>query len=194
MVKKNTRILILEDDTCFRGILENLCQELGETIAVADIETALSHLTKQTFQLLLLDWHLNPSDATSLYSAIENFQSNACRVALFTVPDLPNVISAMKAGASDILWASQDKNTLREKVREALALTKPANFSHALVSRLAETLTEKALIQKTSLFQARKEFSRTFLQQILTQQKLRRTQLASLMSVSPRTLHRHLST
>jgi DNA-binding NtrC family response regulator len=193
MGKISARILILEDDTCFREILENICSPMGETLAVGDIESALGLLAKQSFQLLLLDWHLNQSGLSSLYSIIENFQANTKRIALFTVPDLPNVIAAMKAGASDILWAAQEKNVLKEKISECLSQSTSPVFSHSFVSRLAETLTEKAMVQKTPLFQARREFSKTFLQQILSQQKLRRTQLANLMSVSPRTLHRHLS-
>jgi DNA-binding NtrC family response regulator len=193
MGKNEDRILILEDDAYFRNILENICKPMGETLAVGDIESALGLLTKQSFQLLLLDWHLNQTEISSLYSIIENFHPGAKRIALFTVPDLPNLIAAMKAGAVDILWAAQDKETLKEKISECLSKSTPQVFAHSFVSRLAETLTEKAMVQKTSLFQARREFSKTFLQQILSQQKLRRTQLASLMSVSPRTLHRHLS-
>src|SRR5690348_4949181 len=105
MAKNMTRILILEDDAYFRNVLEEVCSEMSETFAVADIESALSLLTKHTFQLLLLDWHLNQPDVASLYSTIENFQADTARMALFTVPDLPNVIAAMKSGASDILWA-----------------------------------------------------------------------------------------
>lgn len=187
------QILILEDDGYFRGILNELCSELAPTIAVADVESVLGLITQQSFNLLLLDWHLIQQDTFALYSNLENFQPNASRLALFTVPDLTHVITAMKAGASDVLWAAEDKEVLRTKIEEVLHQEKPIPIAHAFVSRLAESLTEKAMSQKTSLFQARREFSKTFLQQVLRQQKLRRTQLASFMSVSPRTLHRHLT-
>jgi DNA-binding NtrC family response regulator len=99
----------------------------------------------------------------------------------------------MKSGSNDVLWTNQDPRLLKEKIAETLAQDRPRTIPHSFVSKLAETLTDKAMTQKTSLFTARKEFSKTFLTQVLSQQKLRRTQLASLMSVSPRTLHRHLS-
>jgi DNA-binding NtrC family response regulator len=191
MAKNNSQILILEDDAYFRGILEGVCGELGTTFSAADVPSAISLLSKHFFKLLLLDWYLNPSNPT-LFSAIENFQPNAQKIALFTVPDLNHVIEAMKAGACDILWASLDRATLKEKVGESLTQKKKTTLSYSL-SRLAESITEKAMLQKTSLFQARREFSKTFLQQILCQQKMRRAQLADLMDVSPRTLHRHLS-
>ena len=193
MVKNNEKILILEDDTHFRAILQDVCEPFGWVIAVGDIESALNLLEKQSFQLLLLDWHLNQARLSPLLSFVENFQAGAKKVALFTVPDLPNVISAIKAGNCDILWAAQEKKVLRAKIKEFLSQPLNDDYTHSFSSHLAETLTEKAMIQKTSFFQARREFSRTFLQQILSRQKLKRTQLASFMRVSPRTLHRHLS-
>jgi DNA-binding NtrC family response regulator len=193
MEKNKLKIFILEDDTYFRNILQEVCGSLGEVFAVGEIESALNILEKQSFDLLLLDWHLNQARLSPLSSFIENFQTGIRKIALFTVPDLPNVISAIKGGNCDILWAAQEKSILKEKIKECLALPANVRYTHSFISHLAETLTEKAMIQKTSLFQARREFSKTFLQQILSQQNLRRTQLASLMSVSPRTLHRHLS-
>lgn len=190
---KKKQILILEDDGYFRGQLENICQQMADTVAVGDIEAALGYLTRQTFHLLLLDWHLIQNNLSSLYSTFENFQPDASKISLFTVPDLANVISAMKSGSSDVLWTNQDPQVLKEKITETLAQDKPRTIPHSFVSKLAETLTEKSMAQKTSLFTARREFSKTFLNQVLSQQKLRRTQLASFMSVSPRTLHRHLS-
>jgi DNA-binding NtrC family response regulator len=193
MPKNNRKILILEDDAYFRTILQDVCEPLGLVFAVGDIETALDLLEKQSFQLLLLDWHLNQIRHSPLFSFIENFQASAKKIALFTVPDLPNVISAIKAGNCDILWAAQDKRILREKIKECLSQPLNSDYAHSFISHLIETLTDKAMIQKTTFFQARREFSKTFLHQILSQQKFKRTQLASLMSVSPRTLHRHLS-
>ncbi len=193
MLKNGVKILILEDDAYFRDILQDVCETFGEVFAIGDIQSALDLLEKQSFELLLLDWHLNRVYFSPLLSLVENFQTNAKKIALFTVPDLPNVISAIKAGNCDILWAAQEKRLLKAKIEECLSQPLNFHYPHSFISHLAATLTEKAMVQKTSLFQARREFSKTFLRQILSQQKLKRTQLASLMSVSPRTLHRHLS-
>src|SRR5258708_5492217 len=148
------QILILEDDAYFRNQLESACPEMVEITASGDVDSALSHLTQQTFDLILLDWHLIQSDLSSLNSTIENFQPNAVRMSLFTVPDLPNVIAAMKTGVSDILWAAQDLKAIKEKIVEALSLPKSQAIAHSFVSKLAESLTEKAMSQKTTLFKA----------------------------------------
>lgn len=193
MAQINQNILILEDDGFFRDVLKGVCADFGQTAAVGDVESALSLITQQNYQLLLLDWHLVQPHKNSFYSAVDHFQPGVIQLALFTAPDLNNVITAMKTGVSDILWAAQEKEDLKARISESLAHSKPSAIPHSFVSRLAESLTDKAMVQKTSLFQARREFSRTFLHQILIQQKMRRSELANLMNVSPRTLHRHLA-
>ncbi len=193
MIRSNQKILILEDDLCFQTILQDVCQPFGKVFAVGDVESALDLLEKQSFQLLLLDWHLNQACFSPLLLFLENFQAGAKKIALFKVPDLPSVISAIKAGNYDILWATQEKRVLKRKIKACLSQPLNSDYAHSFVSHLTEILTEKAIIQKTTFFQARREFSKTFLHQILNQQKLKRSQLANLMSVSPRTLHRHLS-
>ncbi len=193
MGKSTLRVLVLEDDAYFRNVLQNVCGELGEAFAVGDPKSALNLLAKHPFHLLLVDWHLNKSDLSSFYSAIEHFHPNVPWVALFTVPNLASVISAMKAGAADILWATQDAGALKEKIKGSLHKPRVPFYAHSFVSRLTESLTERAVSQKIPLFQARREFSTTFLRQILNQQKLRQTQLAVFLGVSPRTLHRYLS-
>jgi len=186
-------ILILEDDAYFRNQLESSCRETAQIESAGDVELAVGLMAHHSFDLILADWHLIQNDLSSFYSTLENFQANAVLMALFTVPDLANVITAMKSGARDIIWAAQDPGAMRDKIDEALTIPRTKSIAHSFVSKLAETITEKAMTQKTTLFKARREFSKTFLHQILSQQNLRRTQLASLMSVSPRTLHRHLS-
>jgi len=193
MAKNDTRILILEDDAWFREILESLCSEFGEITTGTNIETALNHIATCPFKLLLLDWHLCQPDASAFFSTIKNFQADVSCIALFTVPRLSSVITAMKAGASDILWASQEKSVLKAKIEECLAREKPQVFDHFCATQLADNITEKAMTRKIPLFQARKEFSKTFLQQVLSHDNLRKTQVADFLNVSPRTLYRHLS-
>lgn len=193
MTPAKEKIFILEDDGYFRGLLEGAASEVGETTAVAGLEQAMGLLSQQEYRVLLLDWHLVRQAKASLFSTLDHYQSRAVQAALFTVPDLSAVVEAMKAGASEVLWPALERGALREKIAALAAYRAPAPIAHSFVSSLTETMTDKAVAQRTTLFQARKEFSKAFLRQVLSHQKLRRTQLADLMKVSPRTLHRHLS-
>jgi DNA-binding NtrC family response regulator len=193
MPRKKTQIFILEDDGFFLNKLEDVCSQIGEVTVVGDLDEAMGVLSSRSFDLLLLDWYLNASNAASFYSAIESFQPGVKRIALFTVPDLANVIEAMKLGARDIFWAAQETDSLAEKIKECIKQPLRSSHTHSFLTRLTESLTEKALLQRTSLFKARKEFSRAFLQQVLNHQNMKRNELADLLGVSSRTLHRHLS-
>jgi len=190
-MKKELRFLILEDDAGFRKILENICDEMGKTTAVGDVESASKHLTQHNFDVILLDWHLNHEE---LDRRILRFQPDAPRIALFTVPSLSDVIRAMKMGAEDVFWFTQERRVLIEKIKNCVRVGKQTNpYQHAFVAELAESLSERAFLQEMSLFKARKEFSRTFIQYLLRQPNIQRDRLASMMNVSLRTLHRYLS-
>ncbi|HUO56969.1 MAG TPA: hypothetical protein VMV05_02220 [bacterium] len=193
MKREGNEILILERDTYFRNLLEGICVDFGKTITVSNLDMALSHLTETPFRLILLDWNQIHPHFLSIYPALQTFQTEARVLALFMAPDLTSVITAMKSGISDVLWAAQKRETLLEKIRETLSGDQPTTFNHSFVSRLAQSLTEKSVVQKTTLFAARKEFSKTFLTQILAHNGLKRTELANLLRISPRTLQRHLS-
>jgi|SRR5581483_4940069 len=193
MEKTKGKILILENDIYFREMLEDICGSIGEVTCVADLESVVSLLSKNSFQLIMVNWSISRAVSSSFYSLIKNFQPNIPLIALFLKTDLPSVVAAMKAGSSDIVCFEEPKYISREKISECLLQSDPSIGSRSYLSGLAESLTDISLHQKTPLFKARKEFSKTFLRQILNQQKLRRTQLAQMLNVSPRTLHRHLS-
>jgi DNA-binding NtrC family response regulator len=166
---------------------------MGKTWAVNDMESALELLRRHSFQLLLLDWHLIRSDFSAFWSTIDNFQPNSCRIALFTSPQLNDVIAAMKSGMIDVLWAYQNSAVLKLKIKESLSQEKSATIVHSYISQWVDSLTDRAVIRKTPLSKARREFSKTLLSQILSQKKMRHSQLADAMHVTSRTLHRHLS-
>lgn len=190
-MKKELRFLVLEDDAGFRNILENICAEMGKVTVVSDVESAAKQIAQQKFQVLLLDWHLNTDDFNR---HLARFQPHAVRIALFTVPNLTDVVRAMKMGARDVFWGTQPRQVLIEKTKECLESPKRTSpFQHAFLSELAESLSEKAFLQQLPLFRARKEFSKTFIQTLLTQPNVQREKLASLINISLRTLHRYLA-
>jgi DNA-binding response OmpR family regulator len=198
MNKRNTKIFILENGYLFRNRLQSLCADRGKVWVADDIKSALEMLTQQSFQLLLLDWEWIQVNISTIGPVLKNFQPNACRVGLFSAPELNPVIAAMKWGMSDVFWAEQESAVLKSRLRELLSRKQPDTFTdsaivHSYVSQLAEALAEKALAQKMSLFQAKREFSKSFLSHILVLLKMRHIQMANVMSVTARTLRRHLS-
>jgi len=99
----------------------------------------------------------------------------------------------MKSGMNDVLWPDLEDKILTRRIKDPVSERPSPPIVHAYIPQLAEIFVNKSLARKTSFFKARKEFSRVFLRQMLNHQKLRRRQLADLMGVSSRTLHRHIS-
>jgi len=192
MSKKSTHILILKKEDSFRDRLKGFCADVGKTRVASDMESAFDLITRHSFQLLLLDWDLIQPEFSVFWQMLDNFQPDARKIALFKAPQLYDVIAVMKAGMNNVFWENQDSEVLKGKLKDALSQEKPDAVAHSYISQLAECLADRAVARKTSLFKARKEFSKTFLNQILKQQKLKHYQLAGLMSVTPRTLHRQL--
>jgi DNA-binding NtrC family response regulator len=192
MPKKIYEILILERDSFFRDRLRDICAEMGKTWVTDNWESTLNLLSRRSFGLLLLDWDVIQPDFSSILQMMDHFQPQARGIVLFNTFELNDVIRVMKAGMNDALWEYQGHAVLREKIKDALAEEKSSISAHSYVLQLAETIADRAAAQKMSLYKARKEFSKTFLSQILKHQKMKRYQLAGLMNVSLRTLRRHL--
>ncbi len=188
-------IFILEDDACYRSILENICSTFGETTAVDNIDSAIHDLTSRTYDLLLLDWHLIANRKWSLFliSEMDHFQPNAERLALFSALDLPNVLTALKSGFRDILHVADDKSVLEQKIRTFLEGMASKECLYSNLGNVANSLSEKAFYQNTKLFQAKRDFTRVFLEQILGQKKSQKRKIAAFVDVSPKTLERYLN-
>jgi DNA-binding NarL/FixJ family response regulator len=193
MAIKNPSILILEKDNAFRSRLAHLSASFGKVLEVRGTEEALAALATHPFRLVLLNWDMIRPELSSFDKVLRRLQPDASRMALFHDPALPQVISAMKWGMADILWTAQEDPTLRRVMRENLALGRGEATAPNLITHLSEFILEKAANQKVPLFEARKDFSRSLLQWILTQKKMGRGHLAKMLRISPRTLHRYIS-
>lgn len=193
MAIKSPSILILEKDGDFRSRLAHLSASLGKALEVRGTEEALALLATYPFRLVLLNWDMIRADLPSFEKVLRRLQPDASRMALFQDPALPQVISAMKWGMTDILWTAQTDLTLRKALRENMAPGRGEATTPNLITHLSEYILEKAADQKVPLFEARKDFSRSLLQWILTRKKMGRGHLAKLLRISPRTLHRYIS-
>lgn len=151
-------------------------------------------LTSEIFDLLLLDWHLQIHDKAwdLVKDEMEKFQPNVKRLALFKTLDLPSVVKAMKSGVQDIIWAGDDSLNIGLKIGNFLKPLNSREIHHFFLGFMMNSLAEKAITKKNTLFQARKEFSRVFLRQLLRMKKYKKGHFASLVSVSPKTLSRYL--
>ncbi len=194
MVPEKIKIFIFEGDAVFRSTLEVICSRIGDTTAAETAESAIQTLTRQNYDLLLLDWKFNKDKdwALFLFSEIDDFQSKAERLALFPAQDLGDVVSAVKSGFRDVLFAGQDQAVLEKKIRESLADSTPKKSAHHTPTSADNALIEKAYYQKQTLFQAEKKFTKYFLERLMAENQFTKKQVAALMKISYKSLERYL--
>jgi DNA-binding response OmpR family regulator len=169
------------------------CGSQVNTVCVQTPEEVLEAISVKNFDLLLLQWDFLSSEGSLNFNILCQLQPESKKIALFQTPDLPSVVLAMKMGFDDIVWAKIGPVSLNQKIKDALAHSQAKKIRHTHLSPLVDSLAQRSLDKKATLFQARREFYRLFLQKILINTSLPRHKLAALLEVSPRTLHRHLS-
>ncbi len=193
MVDQKKRILILQMNPVFLKKLVKSCSSLGDVFTAQSPEEALEAVSLNTFDLLLLQWELISADKPLNFETIRQFQPKSAKIALLHISDLSSVISAMKTGFTDIIWFGIERILLKQKLEDSLTFSPMTGVNHTHMTPLVKALTQRNLDQKATLFQARKEFSKLFLQMMMKHSRLRRPELAALLEVSPRTLQRHLT-
>ncbi len=186
-------VLILPMDPIFAKCLEMACGTLANTLCVQSPEEVLEAISLRNFDLLLLQWDFLSSDRNLNFKTLCQLQPESKKIALFQTPELPSVVLARKMGFDDILWAKIGPVSMNQKIKDTLAHSPAQRLRHTHLSPLVDSMAQRSLDKKATLFQARREFYRLFLQKILITTSLPRHKLASLLEVSPRTLHRHLS-
>ncbi len=191
---KKQNIFILEDDAYFRPVLMNVCSRYGDAKAADNIKDAIHELTSRAYDFLLIDWHLihNQQWAFGLFAEIEHIQPTSQRMALFSALDLSNVLTALKSGFQDVLCVAWEPSVLEQKIKEFLAGTPSRESSVDNFGSVSYSTIERSYYQNTNLNQAKRIFTRTFLEQLLGPNKLQKRKIATFMDVSPKTLERYL--
>jgi CheY-like chemotaxis protein len=188
------RVLIAEDDAAIRDILVRACEGVAVSVAARDGETAREALATDAYDLLFMDWQLSADGGAELMAQAARLQPGAWRIALFTVPSVDALVSAMRSGAHDAWWVARGMEPRSGLLREWL--DKPPvskGFPPLLVSRLADSMSAKAAARRTDFFEARREFSKVLVREITRRHGLSRGDLADWMGVSVRTIQRLLS-
>lgn len=100
------RLLVVEDDSTQRALLEQLLQLSGYLVDTAITgEEALAKLTKGTYQILLTDWELPGMDGATLCRRVReaNLPSYLYILMLTANTSTAHVVAGLDAGADDYL-------------------------------------------------------------------------------------------
>jgi len=118
------RTLIVDDEPDIRELLEITLGRMNlETVAAADLTTALQLLKDQSFDLCLTDMQLPDGNGLELVEYIAEYRSDLPVAMITAFGSMDTAISALKAGAFDFLQKPIDLEHLRKLVESALKIT-----------------------------------------------------------------------
>jgi len=118
----NGRILIVEDDTTFRGLLAAILEDAGhEVIQAVNGVDGLAKLQKESFDLVLSDLKMPKMGGLELFKASRFDQAAPPFVLITAFGTVEEAVAAIKDGVSDFLTKPlKDPATLRALVERLL--------------------------------------------------------------------------
>jgi DNA-binding NtrC family response regulator len=116
------RILIVEDDATFRGLLAAILEDAGhEVVEAVDGAAALDRLQQESFDLVLSDLKMPKMGGIELFQASRNDPSAPPFVLITAFGTVEEAVTAIKDGVSDFLTKPlKDPATLRALVERLL--------------------------------------------------------------------------
>lgn len=118
------KILIVEDLLTTRLFLRRTLKKLGYTNVVLspDGEEALEELERQSFDLIISDWHMPKMDGLDFFKALsKNRKWNDIPFLLITAEKERNkVIEAVQAGIKEYLVKPVEPEKLSNKIKEVV--------------------------------------------------------------------------
>ncbi len=116
-----TRILIVDDDTCFLRVLKRILS--GEQYAVtttSDPSDAVGILRSSTFNLVICDLHMPGCDGLTLLQNIRKEGIDVPLIILTAYGEVETYLEAMNAGAAEYLNKPIKTDEFLETIRSIL--------------------------------------------------------------------------
>lgn len=121
------QILIVDDEPDIREVLELTLGRMNlETRSAANVEEARHLLEQFRFDLCLTDMRLPDGNGIGLVKHIQESYPNMPVAVITAFGNMETAIAALKAGAFDFVSKPLDLNDLRNIVRSALKVPRPA--------------------------------------------------------------------
>lgn len=134
------KVLIIDDEAGIRDSLETLLMLEGFRVDLAvDGRTGLDHLTRSTYDLLLLDLALPGESGIDLLPRIKSLVPDLPVIMITAYGTVGNVVDAIRAGASNFVQKPWDNEKLLADIRLAIG----KNRAEQEVLQLKRTLRQR---------------------------------------------------
>lgn len=131
------QILLVDDEAAVCFVLERTLQREGYTIDVAvSGREALHKLATNTYDLILLDLHMEPIHGLTVFQAVREKDPDMVVLILTANGSLETAIQALRLGAFDYLFKPTEPNTIRQRVEAGLAHRRQLLQQRQIVSQI----------------------------------------------------------
>lgn len=116
------RILVVDDDTAVCFVLERTLQREKYMIDVAvSGREALTKLATDTYDLILLDLHMEPIHGLDVFKAVREKDPDVVVLILTAYGSMETAIQALRLGVFDYLFKPTEPHIIRQRVQAGLA-------------------------------------------------------------------------
>ena len=123
MLKPSLRVLVVDDYLNMRRLMRNMLRQIGlrDSEEAADGPAALEQLRRQSFDVIISDWNMEPMSGLQLLQAIRK-DENLGRIPFIMVTGTPDAAArAKEIGADGGLVKPLSAGALKEALERALA-------------------------------------------------------------------------
>jgi two-component system, NtrC family, response regulator HydG len=115
-------VLLIEDDRTFQRILEGfLSKNKFESVACSTVKESLAMVSKQDFELVLLDYRLPDGTGMEVLEQIKHNHPQLPVIIMTSYSDIRTAVKAMKAGAYEYITKPVNPDELLLLIKSALA-------------------------------------------------------------------------
>ena len=133
------RILIIDDEASIRFVLQHTLHHEGYRLdTVGDGAEALRKLSETSYDLLLLDLHMEPIDGMAVFQAAREQDSDIVVIILTAYSSVESAVEALRLGAFDYLFKPITPDTIRQRVREGLHHRRRVLWRRQMLSQIED--------------------------------------------------------
>lgn len=134
---ENPNILIVDDEPNIRKILcRTLARSGWDPETACDGEEAITKISLELYDLVLLDLHMQPIDGLGVLEEIRKVDPDTVVIILTAHGSLDSAVEALRLGAYDYLFKPAAPDTIRNRVSEGLQYRQQALQRRRLLSQI----------------------------------------------------------
>lgn len=141
------KILIIDDDTSLRRVLEYNLQEAGyQVVSAEDGEKGVRLFAEEAPALVITDMKMPGMDGMQVLKAIKKHSPDALVIMITAFGTVDIAVEAMKAGAYDYITKPFNRDELRLTVAKALQFSGVAAENRRLKNELADKADYRTIV------------------------------------------------